>query len=116
MTIRKTICGAAMVAVAVLVAGQAQAKASNEAVMKATGECVYVVHVAESNGARLNHSSEQWAQVIHMFAERYKLDAKSYVDKAKAKYRKRSKVMGADEALSHMMQRAKACDKELEGL
>jgi hypothetical protein len=107
--------GAAMVA-AVLVAGQAQAKTSNEAVMRAAGECVYVVHVAESNGARLNHSAEQWAQVMQMFAERNKFDAKSYVDKAKAKYRKRSRVMGADEALSHMMQRAKACDKELEGL
>lgn len=90
--------------------------ASPEDVMKATGECVYVVNVAEGNGLTLNYSSEQWAQVIGMFAERYKLDAKKYVDKAKAKYRKRARVMGADEALQHMLGRARSCDRELEGL
>lgn len=91
-------------------------QASPDQIMQATGECVYIVNVAESNGSRLNHSSEKWAELLLTFSERYKLDAKKYVDKAKAKYRKRAKVLGADKALSDMLHTARTCDKQLEGI
>ena len=80
------------------------------------GDCVYVVNVAESNGVALGHSSEQWGEWLIAYAKANNIDAKKQVDSAKARYRKRGKVLGADKALSDMIFNARKCEKEVAGL
>lgn len=105
------------VAIAAVLAVPAAAKEPTpKEVAKMMGDCTYVVNVAESNGVRLSHKSEDWAQWLLDYAEANGLDAKKQVDAAKAKYRKRGKVLGADKALSDMIDNARECDKQLEGV
>lgn len=85
-------------------------------VARMMGDCTYVVNVAELNGVSLNHSSEDWGQWLIKYAEAHGLDAKKQVDAAKAKYRKRGRVLGADKALNDMIYNARECDRQVEGV
>lgn len=105
----------AAIAAALAVPAAAKEPAPKE-VAKMMGDCTYVVNVAELNGVKLSHKSEDWAQWLLKYAEANGFDAKKQVDAAKAKYRKRGKVLGADKALSDMIANARNCDKQLEGV
>lgn len=108
---------AALATLAVTLSLPAAAKGPTpQEVAKMMGDCVYVVNVAELNGVTLEHSSEQWAEWLISYAEANGIDAKKQVDAAKAKYRKRGKVLGADKALSDMIYNARECDKQVAGL
>lgn len=110
---RSLACVALAAAMAVPVAAKEPAP---KEVARMMGDCTYVVNVAESNGVKLGHNSEDWAQWLVEYAEAHGFDAKKQVDAAKAKYRKRGRVLGADKALSDMIYNARECDKQLEGI
>lgn len=85
-------------------------------VAKMMGDCAYVVDVAESNGVQLNYKSQDWGQWLTRYAEENGFDAEQQVEMAKAKYRKRSRVLGADKTLSDMIANARKCDQQLEAI
>ena len=85
-------------------------------VAKMMGDCAYVVNVAEANGVQLNHTSDDWGKWLSRYAEANGFDAERQVETARAKYRKRSRVLGADKALSDMIANARKCDQQLEAI
>lgn len=106
----------AMLAVSLSLPAAAKKAPTPKEVAAMMGDCVYVVNVAESNGVTLGHSSEQWGQWLINYANANGIDAKKQVDAAKARYRKRGKVLGADKALNDMIYNARKCEKEVAGL
>ncbi len=106
----------ATLAVCLSLPAAAKKQPSPKEVAAMMGDCVYVVNIAESNGVALGHSSEQWGEWLIAYANANGIDAKKQVDAAKAKYRKRGKVLGADKALNDMIYNARQCEKEVAGL
>lgn len=93
-------------------AGQAAGK-EDQKMMRLTAECTYVVQIAEANGAKLNNPSSLWSQLKATVAVKFGFDPAPYDAEARAKYKKRERVMGAQEAMQKLMSRARECDAQL---
>lgn len=102
--------GAALLATpaAAIAAGKEEKK-----IMRQITECAYVINMAEQNGVNLKHGSVTWNDLASRSRQQLGLDATPYVAEARAKYTKRARVMGADEALRHMVKRARDCNAQL---
>lgn len=94
------------------VAGSAASK-QDQKIMRLLTQCAYVVKIAEGNGVKLRNSSAQWEQATANAAMQLKLDPKPYVEEARAKYKRRERVMGSGDAVRNMIQRARECDAQL---
>ncbi len=106
-----TIAAAAAI---LLLAAPANAKdPSPKKLMQMAAGCAYVVSVAEGSNVQLNYGSGDWLGVVELLQERTGIDGEHALAEAKAKYNKRARVMGADEAYRHMLDRAKDCDREM---
>lgn len=81
--------------------------------LRMVAECTYVVNIAEQNGVRLRNSAGSWREIQSNVSQQLNVDVTKYVTEAKAKYDKRARVMGADEALRKIAQRAQDCDAQL---
>ncbi|WP_439469842.1 hypothetical protein [Blastomonas fulva] len=81
--------------------------------MDIAASCAYIVGIAEGNNVKLNYGSADWMNVVRQLERVTGLDGEQSLKLAKAKYNKRARVMGADEALSHMKSRSKECDREM---
>ena len=104
------VCGAALLTLA----GPAIAKdPSPKKLMSMSAGCAYVVAIAEGSNVDLNYGSAEWMGIVQLLEQRYGLDGDQAIQLAKAKYNKRARVMGADEARSHMLNRARECDREM---
>ena len=104
------VCGAALLALA----GPAIAKdPSPKSLMAMSAGCVYVVSVAEGSNVELNYGSADWMGIVRILEQKTGLDGERALKEAKAKYNKRARVMGADEARSYMLNRARECDREM---
>lgn len=113
MTLRSTIsltCGAALLAFAQPVIAK---DASPKKLMEMSAGCAYVVSIAEGSDVTLNYGSVDWLSIIRILEQRTGLDGEKAIQTAKAKYNKRARVMGADEARNHMLNRALDCDREM---
>ena len=75
--------------------------------------CAYVVGVAEGSNVQLNYGSADWIGVVGILEQRTGLDGEKAINEARAKYKKRARVMGADEAYQYMLGRAQECDREM---
>ena len=104
------VCGAALLALA----GPAIAKdPSPKGLMAMSAGCAYVVSVAEGSNVQLNYGSADWMGIVRLLEQKTGLDGERALKEAKAKYNKRARVMGADEARRHMLNRARDCDREM---
>ena len=54
-----------------------------------------------------------WLGLVRIIEQRTGLDGEKAIQTAKAKFNKRARVMGADEARNHMLKRARDCDREM---
>jgi len=86
---------------------------SPQQLMDMAAGCAYIVGIAEGNNVKLNYGSADWMNVVRQLERVTGLDGEQSLKLAKAKYNKRARVMGADEALSHMKSRSKECDREM---
>ncbi len=97
-----------------LVAAPVSAKGpSPKKLMEISASCAYVVGVAEGNEVQLNYGSADWMNIIRLIEQKTGLDGEQSLISAKAKYNKRARVMGADEAYNYMLGRSKDCDREM---
>lgn len=104
------VCGTALL----VFAHPAMAKdPSPKKVMEMAAGCAYVVAIAEDSNVELNYGSAEWMGIIRLLEERTGMDGERAIKLAKAKYNKRARIMGADEARSHMLNRARDCDREM---
>ena len=113
MTANSTIplvCGAALLAFGQPVIAK---DVSPKKIMEMSAGCAYVVSIAEGSNVTLNYGSADWLSLVRILEQRTGLDGEKAMQKAKAKYNKRARVMGADEARSHMLKRARDCDREM---
>ena len=81
--------------------------------MQMAAGCAYVVGVAEGSNVQLNYGSADWIGVVGILEQRTGLDGEKAINEARAKYKKRARVMGADEAYQYMLGRAQECDREM---
>lgn len=102
----------ASLCIAVPSVGHAASK-EDQKIMRMVSECAYVVRVAEGNGISLNNPSSLWDQAKAATGVKLKLDPAQYDAEARAKYKKRERVMGASEAMQKVIQRARDCDAQL---
>ncbi|MEL7738535.1 hypothetical protein AAG614_09150 [Citromicrobium bathyomarinum] len=79
-------------------------------------DCAHVVEVAESSGAGFTHSSGDWKKWLVDYSRAHDVSATRQIDLVQARYRKRARVLGGDEAQKDMLRRARWCDKRLAGL
>ena len=86
---------------------------SPKKMMEMSASCAYVVAIAEGNNVSLNYPSSDWLSVVQILQDRTGLDGEKAIETAKAKYKKRARVMGADEAFQYMIKRAQDCDREM---
>lgn len=86
---------------------------SPKKLMEWSAGCAYVVSIAEGNDVALNYGSQDWLAFVQILQDRTGLDGEKAILDAKAKYKKRARVMGADEAFRYMLGRAKDCDREM---
>lgn len=86
---------------------------SPKKLMDMAARCAYVVGIAEGSNVQLNYGSAQWYSVIRLLEQKTGLNGEQYVEQAAAKYNKRARVMGADEAYNYMLGVAKSCDREM---
>lgn len=103
-------CGAALLAFAQPVIAK---DPSPKRLMEMSAGCAYVVSIAEGSDVTLNYGSADWLGIIRILEQRTGLDGEKAIQTAKAKYNKRARVMGADEARNHMLKRARDCDREM---
>ena len=105
----------AVLATACLVAAMSAPAASQspKELMEISAGCAYVVGIAEGNNVPLNYGAADWMTIVQLIEERTDLDGDKALEKAKAKYEKRARVMGADEALNYMLERSRECDREM---
>ncbi|KPF63427.1 hypothetical protein IP79_09475 [Porphyrobacter sp. AAP60] len=82
-------------------------------IMQMVSECAYVVRIAEGNGVSLNNPSSTWDQAKAATAVKLQIDPARYDAEARAKYKKRERVMGAAETMQKVIQRARDCDAQL---
>ena len=68
------------------------------------------IHLSPSQCSRRRARLEREGVIAGYHA---RLDGEKAVQTAKAKYNKRARVMGADEARNHMLKRARDCDREM---
>ncbi|WP_017672041.1 hypothetical protein [Blastomonas sp. AAP53] len=105
--------GVAIVAIATPIVPISAKDPSPQKLMDMAAGCAYVVSIAEGNNVKLRYGSADWMNVIRQLERVTGLDGEQSLKLAKAKYNKRARVMGADEALSHMKSRSKDCDREM---
>jgi len=86
---------------------------SPKSLMKMSAGCAYVVSIAEGSNIELQYGSAEWMGIVRLLEQKFGLDGEHAIKEAKAKYNKRARVMGADEARSHMLDRARECDREM---
>ena len=86
---------------------------SPKKLLEMSAGCAYVVSIAEGSDVSLNYGSAEWIGLVRIIEQRTGLDGEKAIQTAKAKYNKRARVMGADEARSHMLDRARECDREM---
>lgn len=86
---------------------------SPKKLMDMAARCAYVVGVAEGSNVQLNYGSADWYSVVRLLEQNTGLDGEQYLKLAQAKYNKRARVMGADEAYKYMLGLAKTCDREM---
>lgn len=86
---------------------------SPKQMMEMSAGCAYVVAIAEGNDVSLNYPSSDWLSIVQALQDRTGLDGEKAIQTAKAKYKKRARVMGADEAFQYMLKRAQECDREM---
>ena len=104
------LCAAALL----IGAGPVSAKdPSPKKLMEMSAGCAYVVGVAEGSNLQLNYGSDAWLSIVGILEQRTGIDGEKAIQTAKAKYNKRARVMGADEAYKYMLNRAKECDREM---
>lgn len=89
------------------------ASKEDQKLMRLLAECTYVVKMAEGNGTQLRNSAGTWEQALANIAMQKQIDPVPYIEEAKAKYKKRERVMGAGDTVRSMIQRAKDCDAQL---
>lgn len=93
--------------------GAIAASKDDKKMMRLIAQCAYVVKIAEGNGVKLRNSSALWEQATANAAMQLKLDPAPFIEEAKAKYKKRERVMGSGDAVRNMIQRARDCDAQL---
>ena len=103
----------AAVVIALVSAPVAAKSPSPKKLMDISASCAYVVGIAEGNEVQLNYGSADWMNVIRLIEQQTGLDGEQSLISAKAKYNKRARVMGADEAYNYMLGRSKDCDREM---
>ncbi len=86
---------------------------SMKKIMAMSAGCAYVTGVAEGSNVRLNYGSAAWLEIVGILEQKTGIDGENAIATAKAKYKKRARVMGADEAYQYMLSRAKDCDREM---
>lgn len=86
---------------------------SPKKLLEMSAGCAYVVSIAEGSEVNLNYGSADWLGLVRIIEQRTGLDGEKAIQTAKAKYNKRARVMGADEARNHMLKRARDCDREM---
>lgn len=86
---------------------------SPKKLMEMSASCVYVVSIAEGSKVNLNYGSADWLNIVRILEQRTGLDGEQSIELAKAKYNRRARVMGADEAYRYMLNRARECDREM---
>lgn len=97
-----------------LVSAPVSAKSpSPKKLMDISASCAYVVGIAEGNEVQLNYGSADWMNIIRLIEQQTGLDGEQSLNLAKAKYNKRARVMGADEAYNYMLGRSRDCDREM---
>ena len=112
--IRNILFGAATLGLCIgpVSVGHAASK-DDQKMMRLLAECVYVVRVAEGNGVKLNNPSSTWDQAMATISVKFGLDPSSYEAEARAKYKRRERVMGSGEALQKVIKIARDCDAQL---
>lgn len=104
---------AAFAVVASMPTASIAASKEDKKVMRLIAECAYVVKVAEGNGVKLRNSAAKWDQATAGAGLKLGIDPASYQAEARAKYKKRERVMGSGEALRKLIGRARDCDAQL---
>lgn len=112
----KTLSASLAVAVVAAVAFAMPATAKNPSakkLMDMAARCAYVVGIAENSNVATQYGSAEWLSIIRQLEQATGLDSENYLEQAKAKYNRRARVMGADDAYKHMLSIAKVCDREM---
>lgn len=86
---------------------------SPQKLMDMAARCTYVTSVAEGSNVNLNYGTAEWTNLIRILEQKTGLDGEASLTRAEAKYNKRARVMGADEAYNYMLSMAKDCDREM---
>lgn len=89
------------------------ASKEEQKMMKLFAECAYVMKVAEGAGAKLRNSAAVFEQAKAGYAVKWQMDPANADAEARAKYKKRERVMGAQEAMKKLISRARECDAQL---
>lgn len=103
----------ATIALAMASAPASAKSPSPQKLMDISASCAYVVGIAEGNNVKLNYGSADWMNLIRLLEQKAGLDGEKSLSSAEAKYNKRARVMGADEAFKYMLARAQDCDREM---
>lgn len=103
----------ALAGLALSSSGASAASKQDKKMMRLVAECAYVVSVAQGNGIKLRNSAATWEQATANAALQLKMDPVPYINEAKAKYKKRERVMGSGEAMRKLISRARDCDAQL---
>ncbi len=88
-------------------------ESENETMMRQVAECGYVVSQAENEGVALKHGAATWDSIVSQVSQGTGLDAKPYLEQARATYKRYERKMGADYAFKRLVNRANDCNDQL---
>lgn len=81
--------------------------------LRLLAECAYVVRIAQGNGVRLKGDSSMWDQVKANFAVQTQLDLATADAEARAKFKRRERTFGSEQALRDIIKIARDCDAQV---
>lgn len=81
--------------------------------LRLLAECAYAVRIAEGNGIRLKGQASMWDQVKANFAVQTQLDLATADAEARAKFKRRERIMGSEDTMRELIRIARDCDAQV---
>lgn len=81
--------------------------------LRGLAECAYLVRIAEGNGVSLKTNSSMWDQVKANFAFQTKLDLARADEEARAKFKRRERVLGSGKVMQEIIRGARNCEENI---
>ncbi|NCP13033.1 MAG: hypothetical protein GW858_02580 [Sphingomonadales bacterium] len=81
--------------------------------LRGLAECAYLVRIAEGNGVQLKTNSSMWDQAKANLAFQAQLDAARADEEARAKFKRRERVLGSEKVMQEIIRGARNCESQI---